>query len=50
VSISRNREGLLLQPWAVLAPAILLVAFTLGFNLLADRLVHRTRRMAEVPR
>lgn len=39
VSVSRNREGLLLQPWAVLAPAAMLVAFTLGFNLLADRLV-----------
>ncbi|TDW15743.1 peptide/nickel transport system permease protein [Kribbella kalugense] len=42
VSVSRNREGLLLQPWSVLAPAILLVSFTLGFNLLADRLVHRS--------
>ncbi|WP_433008896.1 ABC transporter permease [Kribbella sp. CA-294648] len=50
VSISRNREGLLLQPWAVLAPALLLVSFTLGFNLLADRLVHRARRLAEVKR
>ncbi|GAA2793343.1 ABC transporter permease [Kribbella solani] len=45
VSISRNREGLLLQPWSVLAPAVLLVSFTLGFNLLADRLVHRSRRL-----
>jgi peptide/nickel transport system permease protein len=36
VSISRNREGLLLQPW-----------FTLGFNLLADRLVRRSRQLAE---
>lgn len=50
VSVSRNREGLLLQPWAVIAPALLLVSFTLGFNLLADRLVHRTRRLAEVKR
>ncbi|MGW1345794.1 ABC transporter permease [Kribbella sp. NPDC002412] len=48
VSISRNREGLLLQPWSVLAPAFLLVSFTLGFNLLADRLVHHTRRLAEL--
>jgi peptide/nickel transport system permease protein len=29
---------------------LMLVAFTLGFNLLADRLVHHTRRLAEVPR
>ncbi|RZU19065.1 peptide/nickel transport system permease protein [Kribbella rubisoli] len=48
VSVSRNREGLLLQPWSVLAPALLLVSFTLGFNLLADRLVHRSRQMAAV--
>jgi peptide/nickel transport system permease protein len=47
VSVSRNREGLLLQPWSVLAPALLLVSFTLGFNLLADRLVHRSRRLVE---
>jgi peptide/nickel transport system permease protein len=47
VSISRNREGLLLQPWSVVAPALLLVSFTLGFNLLADRLVHRSRQLAE---
>jgi peptide/nickel transport system permease protein len=46
VSVSRNREGLLLQPWSVLAPALLLVSFTLGFNLLADRLVHHSRRPA----
>ncbi|MFK4087010.1 ABC transporter permease [Kribbella sp. NPDC020789] len=46
VSVSRNREGLLLQPWSVLAPALLLVSFTLGFNLLADRLVHRARSAA----
>ena len=50
VSVSRNREGLLLQPWSVLAPALLLISFTLGFNLLADRLVHRTRRPAEATR
>lgn len=43
VSVARNREGLLLQPWAVLAPALLLVSFTLGFNLLADRLVQHWR-------
>jgi peptide/nickel transport system permease protein len=50
VSVSRNREGLLLQPWSVLAPALLLVSFTLGFNLLADRLVHCSRRLVESTR
>ncbi|MFC9690083.1 ABC transporter permease [Kribbella sp. NPDC056951] len=49
VSVSRNREGLLLQPWSVLAPALLLVSFTLGFNLLADRLVHQTHRQPASP-
>jgi peptide/nickel transport system permease protein len=37
VSISRNREALMLQPWAVLAPAAMIVACTLGLSLLADR-------------
>ncbi|WP_235921198.1 ABC transporter permease [Lentzea tibetensis] len=40
VAISHNRQGLLLQSWAVLAPAGMIVAFTLGLSLLADR---RTR-------
>ncbi|MFC8917634.1 ABC transporter permease [Streptomyces sp. NPDC047821] len=43
VSIARGREGLLLQPWAVLAPAAMLVLFTVGLNLLADRLLGRSR-------
>jgi peptide/nickel transport system permease protein len=50
VSVSRNREGVLLQPWAVIAPAMMLVAFTLGFNLLADRLVHRSKQLAKAQR
>ncbi|GAA1530663.1 ABC transporter permease [Streptomyces albidochromogenes] len=47
VSIARGREGLLLQPWAVLAPAAMLVMFTVGLNLLADRLLGRSRRTRE---
>lgn len=43
VSIARGREGLLLQPWAVLAPAAMLVMFTVGLNLFADRLLARSR-------
>lgn len=39
VSVDRNRAGLLLQPWAVVGPALLIVAFAVGFNLLADRLL-----------
>ncbi|UGY92307.1 ABC transporter permease [Streptomyces gobiensis] len=48
VSISRSREALLLQPWAVLAPAAMLVMFTVGLNLLADRLLAHNRRTREV--
>ncbi|WP_427889240.1 ABC transporter permease [Kribbella sp. GL6] len=44
VTVSRNREGLLLQPWSVLAPALLLISFTLGFNLLTDHLLHHSRK------
>ncbi|WP_218153243.1 MULTISPECIES: ABC transporter permease [unclassified Streptomyces] len=43
VSIARGREGLLLQPWAALAPALMLVMFTVGLNLLADRVLARSR-------
>ncbi|GIG59558.1 peptide ABC transporter permease [Longispora fulva] len=43
VLVDRNRAGLLLQPWAVLAPALLIVALTVGVNLLADDLTRRRR-------
>lgn len=43
VLVDRNRAGLLLQPWAVLVPAALIVAFTIGVNLLADDLTRRQR-------
>ncbi|NDZ80217.1 ABC transporter permease subunit, partial [Streptomyces sp. SID10853] len=41
VTIAGSREALLLQPWAVCAPAAMLVMFTVGLNLLADRLLRR---------
>lgn len=44
VTIAASREALLIQPWAVCAPAALLVMFTVGLNLLADRLVGRGAR------
>ncbi len=43
VTVDRNRAGLLLQPWAVVLPAVLIVAFAVGSNLLADRLLARAR-------
>ena len=33
---TENRPGLTYQPWAVIAPALMLAALTLGINLLAD--------------
>ncbi|TDC96585.1 ABC transporter permease subunit [Actinomadura sp. 7K507] len=41
VTIAGSREALLIQPWAVAAPAAMLVMFTVGLNLLADRLLKR---------
>lgn len=36
VMVDRNRVGLLIQPWAVVVPAVLIVALTMGSNLLVD--------------
>ncbi|MFF1465681.1 ABC transporter permease subunit [Streptomyces sp. NPDC058330] len=43
VMVDRNRTGLLVQPWAVVVPALLVVALTMGSNLLVDAAMeHRT--------
>ncbi|MEU6073875.1 ABC transporter permease subunit [Micromonospora sp. NPDC047074] len=42
VMVDRNRSGLALQPWAVVAPAALVVALAVGVNLVADRLLAGT--------
>ena len=34
--MTENRPGLTYQPWAVIAPALMLAALSLGVNLLAD--------------
>jgi peptide/nickel transport system permease protein len=36
VMVDRNRTGLFVQPWAVVVPALLIVALTMGTNLLFD--------------
>ncbi|MER6617568.1 ABC transporter permease [Streptomyces xantholiticus] len=36
VMVDRNRTGLFVQPWAVVVPALLIVALTMGANLLVD--------------
>lgn len=42
VMVDRNRTGLFLQPWAVVVPALLIVALTLGGNLLLDAALARS--------
>jgi peptide/nickel transport system permease protein len=45
VMVDRNRGGLFLQPWAVVVPAVLIVALSIGLNLVFDRAL---RARAEV--
>ncbi|MEU7314303.1 ABC transporter permease subunit [Streptomyces sp. NPDC007083] len=47
VMVDRNRTGLFVQPWAVVVPALLIVALTMGTNLLFDAALagnHRSGR------
>ncbi|MEW2125860.1 ABC transporter permease subunit [Streptomyces sp. NPDC087866] len=44
VMVDRNRAGLSVQPWAAVVPALLIVALTLGGNLLADAALTRPHR------
>lgn len=41
VMVDQNRPGLVLQPWAVVVPALLIVALTTGSNLVSDALLAR---------
>ncbi|QFZ19505.1 ABC transporter permease [Saccharothrix syringae] len=43
VMVDRNRGGLFLQPWAVVVPALLIVALSVGTNLVFDRALRRVR-------
>lgn len=47
VTVARNQAGLLLQPWAVLAPATMIVLFVVGVNLLGDSALRATSVPAE---
>lgn len=42
VMVDRNRTGLFVQPWAAAVPALLIVALTMGGNLLVDAAFART--------
>lgn len=44
VMVDRNRTGLFVQPWAVVVPALLIVALTTGSNLLFDAVLERRRQ------
>ncbi|YCK39124.1 ABC transporter permease [Actinomadura sp. ATCC 39365] len=41
VMVDRNRGGLFLNPWAVLAPALMIVMLAVGLNLTVDRVLKR---------
>ncbi|MEX0172105.1 ABC transporter permease subunit [Streptomyces sp. LMG1-1-1.1] len=43
VMVDRNRTGLLVQPWAVFVPALLIVALTTGANLLVDAVLEKRK-------
>jgi peptide/nickel transport system permease protein len=34
--INENRDGLVTQPWGVIAPVVMIALFTIGSNLIAD--------------
>lgn len=44
VMVDRNRTGLFVQPWAVVVPALLIVALTTGVNLLFDAALQKKGR------
>lgn len=45
--INENRAGLMIQPWAVLAPVLLIALFAVGTNLSAEGLARRAARIEE---
>ena len=48
VMVDRNRTGLFVQPWAVVVPALLIVALTMGTNLVFDAALEGDRRSGRV--
>lgn len=44
VMVDRNRTGLFLQPWAVVVPALLIAALSMGANLLFDAALQQRGR------
>ncbi|MGW7362085.1 ABC transporter permease [Streptomyces sp. NPDC054841] len=50
VMVDRNRTGLFVQPWAVVVPALLIVALTMGSNLLFDAVLEKPHRKRGIGR
>ncbi|MCX5381480.1 ABC transporter permease [Streptomyces sp. NBC_00091] len=50
VMVDRNRTGLFLQPWAVVVPALLIAALSMGTNLLFDAALQRHTPRKGAPR
>ncbi|MEV7298852.1 ABC transporter permease [Streptomyces clavifer] len=50
VMVDRNRAGLFIQPWAVVVPALLIVALTMGSNLLVDAAMEHRAPAGRTPR
>ncbi|MGW4855667.1 ABC transporter permease [Streptomyces sp. NPDC004288] len=50
VMVDSNRTGLLLQPWAVVVPALLVAALSMGTNLLFDAALQRHTPRKGAPR
>jgi peptide/nickel transport system permease protein len=48
--ISENRVGIALQPWVIIAPAVLLAALTISVNLVADAIARSMGRSTEYAR
>lgn len=44
VMVDRNRTGMFVQPWAVVLPAVLIMALTMGANLFFDAALTRRDR------
>jgi peptide/nickel transport system permease protein len=44
VMVDRNRGGIFLQPWAVVVPALLIIALSVGLNLVFDKALRKEAR------
>ena len=45
--ISENRSGITINPWAVVAPALMIGALTVSINVVADAIAGRLERSVE---